>query len=111
MDKCEVIVLGIEEHLDEFADQTGGKSWKQWAKDDPMNWRAQFIKVMNNTNNIILFNLDDVEVWEGITRASRHLGGATDWELFQIYQNPQWWNRMTFMENGKPVSNPFEKGV
>ncbi|KHD06432.1 hypothetical protein PN36_12855 [Candidatus Thiomargarita nelsonii] len=55
------------------------------------------------------FNLDDVEVWEGITRASR--GGATDWELFQIYQNPQWWDRITFMEKEKPVSNLFERRV
>jgi hypothetical protein len=77
----------LQLHLDEFAQQTGGKSWKQWAKDDPMNWQLKFIEVMNNTNNIILFNLDDVEIWEGITRASRGNGGATDWELLQIYQN------------------------
>jgi len=68
MDKGEIIVLGIKEHLDDFAEQIGGKSWKQWAKDDPMNWQTKFIEVMNNTNNVILFNLDDVEVWEGFER-------------------------------------------
>jgi len=34
-------------------------------------------------------------------------GGSTDWELLQILNNPSWWNRITFWENGANVPNPF----
>jgi hypothetical protein len=36
---------------------------------------------------------------------------VTDWELGQIYQNPDWWDRISFF-NGphNPVPNPFGGG-
>jgi hypothetical protein len=35
-------------------------------------------------------------------------GSSTDWELLQILQNPSWWSRITFWENGINVPNPFQ---
>jgi hypothetical protein len=49
-----------------------------------------------------------VDVWAGVTRAAKGAGGATDWELLKIRQNPQWWDRIEFMKDGKPVANPFK---
>ncbi len=46
-EKSQTIVLGLREHIDDFAVQMNGYSWKQWAKDDPMNWRTGFLEVMN----------------------------------------------------------------
>jgi hypothetical protein len=43
----------------------------------------------------VLFNLDDVDVWPGITRAASGQGGATDWELLQLrsggFPNVEFW--------------------
>lgn len=55
----------------------------------------------------VLFNLDGVDVWGGVSRAGGGRGGATDWELLQIYQNPDFPN-LQFFQNGGPVPNPFK---
>jgi hypothetical protein len=34
--------------------------------------------------------------------------GATDWELLQIRQNPQFWDTLTFWKNGQVAPNPFK---
>jgi hypothetical protein len=47
-------------------------------------------------------------VWRGIQRAASGRGGATNWELLQIKQNPQIWNTIQFWKRGQPVSNPFK---
>lgn len=73
-----------------------------------MEWKGRFYDVMNDKNSEILFNLDGVDVWGGVTRASRNSGGATDWELLQIYTNKNWWSRIKWIKDGKPVANPFE---
>jgi hypothetical protein len=52
--------------------------------------------------------LKGVDVWGGVGRAVRGAGGATDWELFQIQQNPGWWGRVIFYQDGVVVPNPFE---
>ena len=54
----------------------------------------------------MLFNLDDVDVWKGATRAASGQGGATDWELLQI-RNGSFPN-LEFWKNGLRVGNPFE---
>ncbi len=100
--------LGVEDHLDDFTRRNGAESWKQWAKDDPMNWQSKFYDVMNDADAEVLFNLDSVDVWGGITRASRGAGGATDWELLQIYSNKDWWSRIKWIKNDAEVPNPFK---
>jgi hypothetical protein len=99
------IALGLEEGLDNFAKGVGGETWKQWGKNSP--WKDKFLELMNNPNTKALFNLDGVDVWGGVQRAARGAGGATDWELLMIRQNPQWGNQLTFMLNGVKVGNPF----
>lgn len=101
------VALGIEEYLDDFARTQGAETWKQFAKAEPQQWKALFLEVMKDANTEGLFNLAGVNVWEGVTRASRGMGGATDWELLQIYQNREWWPRITWLDGGIPVPNPF----
>lgn len=55
-----------------------------------------------------LFNLDGVKVWDGVSRASRGAGGATDWELLQVFYNKDWWSKIKWYKDGKAVANPFE---
>ena len=56
----------------------------------------------------IHFNLDGVDVWQGVQRASTGLEGPTDWELLQIRQNPASWGRIQFWKGDNPVENPFK---
>jgi RHS repeat-associated protein len=103
------IALGLGDTLDEFAGQTGGSTWKQWAGKDPMNWKGAFQDVVGNPANEVHFNLTGVDSpWAGAARAARGAGGATDWELLQIQQNQGWWSRITFWNNGQAVPNPFQ---
>ena len=101
------IALGIEPHLDEFASGLSAASWKQFAKQDPSQWKSFFVEVMNNPKNSVFFNLKDVDVWGGIGRASAGIGGATDWELLQIAQNKEWWAGITWVLDGVKKANPF----
>lgn len=55
---------------------------------------------------MVHFNLDDV--WRGVQNAASGRGGATDWELLQIKQNPQYWDTVQFWLGGKIVENPFK---
>jgi hypothetical protein len=101
------IALGIEDYLDDFARANSAESWKQFAIIDPMEWKPRFLEGMNDPRAEVLFNLKGVDVWGGVTRASRGAGGATDWELLQIMQNEDWWPRIKWMKDGVLVPNPF----
>jgi hypothetical protein len=100
------VALGIREHLDEFAESHGASTWKQWGS---TNFKERFMETMNNTSNEILFNLKGVDVWGGVQRAASGRGGATDWELLQIKNNSQWWDRVQFIKDGVQINNPFAK--
>lgn len=104
----QIIALGLEDHLDEFAKSIGGRTWKDWARADPTRWKSAFTEVMSNPSNRVSFNLTGVDdPWRAVARAAAGRGGATDWELLQIKSNPSWWNRITFFRDGKVVPNPF----
>lgn len=103
------IALGIGEHLEQFAAQTGGSTWKEWAAQNPLNWKSSFADVVSNPANSVMFNLTGVDnAWTAVARAARGAGGATDWELLQIQQNPGWWSRIRFFTNGQAIPNPFQ---
>jgi hypothetical protein len=102
------IALGVETHIDDFARMNGAQSWKQFAKSDPMAWKARFMELINDPNSEIFFNLKGVDVWAGVTRAATGKGGATDWELLQIMENKGCWSRIRWMMNGISVPNPFD---
>ncbi len=101
------LALGISEHLDAFASKQGASTWKSFP--DPLNWKATTTEKLADPSTKILFNLDGpVETWAGAARAARGRGGATDWELLQIQQNPQWWGTIEWWKGGAKVGNPFE---
>ncbi len=98
--------LGIDNYLDSFAKKNNAITWKQF--DDVENWKPQVLDKILDPNQKILFNLDGVDVWKGVNRAASGRGGATDWELLQIRQNPQIWKTVDFIKDGNKVGNPFK---
>lgn len=102
-DEPKPFALGIEDHLDSFADQHGATTWKQL--EDPENWKSGVLEKLSDPNQRVLFNLDDVDVWGGLTREASGRGGATDWELMTIrYGN---FPNLEFWQDGVQVGNPF----
>lgn len=71
-----------------------------------MSWKAGVLQKLRDPNQRVLFNLDDVDVWPGVTRAAGGRGGATDWELLQI-RNGNFPN-LEFWQGGQRVGNPFQ---
>lgn len=99
--------LGLREYLDGFAENNGAKTWKDLP--NPNNWKQGVLDALYDPNTDILFNLDGVDSpWSAVTRAASGRGGATDWELFQIKNTPEAWERVIWYSNGEIVPNPFE---
>ena len=98
--------LGIDDHLDDFAKMHDATTWKQF--DDVENWKPQVLKNILDPNQKVLFNLDGVDVWPGVSRSASGRGGNTDWELLQIRQNPQAWDTIEFWQGNSKVENPFQ---
>jgi RHS repeat-associated protein len=98
--------LGIREHLGDFARARGAETYKNLP--DPNKWKSGVLDALADPNRRVHFNLDGVDVWQGVQRASSGRGGATDWELLQIKQNPQFWDSLQFWKNGQQVPNPFK---
>ncbi len=92
--------------LDKFAKNLGAITYKQLG--DPSKWKEGVLGALADPNRAVHFNLDGVEVWKGVQRASSGRGGATDWELLQIQQSPQFWNSIQFWKSGQQVANPFK---
>ncbi len=100
------LALGIDAHLDAFARARGASTWKEFS--DSTNWRSGVLDALADNGRTVYFNLDGVDVWEGLQRAASGRGGATDWELLMIKQNPQFWDKLIFWKDGSPVPNPFQ---
>lgn len=98
--------LGLGEFLDDFAKARGADTYKNLA--DPNRWKSGVLEALGDPTRQVHFNLDGVDVWKGIQRASSGRGGATDWELLQIRQNPQSWDSLQFWKDGEITKNPFE---
>jgi hypothetical protein len=99
--------LGLtDEGLDAFAAARNADTWESLP--DPANWRAGVLGKLADPATQVHFNLEGVDAWGGVSRAASGLGGPTDWELLQIYQNPQWWESVQFWKGGQPVANPFQ---
>jgi hypothetical protein len=97
--------MGLGEGLDEFAANQGARTWKSFA--DPLNWKSEMTSQLSDPKVTKVFNLDGVDVWGGVSRAAAGRGGATDWELLQIRNNPQWWNSIQWFKDGVRIANPF----
>jgi len=72
------------------------------------NWKPQVLDKITDPNQKVLFNLEGVDVWSGVSRSASGRGGATDWELLQIKQSPQAWDTIEFWQSSTKVENPFK---
>ncbi|MBE7447993.1 MAG: hypothetical protein HS111_03610 [Kofleriaceae bacterium] len=95
-----------DEGLEAFANARGATTWRQLP--DVANWRSGVLDKLADPNTMVHFNLDGVDVWQGVSRAAAGRGGPTDWELLTIRQNPQSWDTIQFWRGGQPVPNPFQ---
>jgi RHS repeat-associated protein len=104
------LALGVSEHIDEFA-----KAFSAQHLMAAQNFRQAFMASMNCPNTQVYFNLADRggKMMNALQRAQLGMDPRNlepvNWELAQIMQNPQWWNRITFVYNGSVVANPFAK--
>jgi len=101
------IALGLDYYLKPFARGLSAQMWREFSGDDPNEWQARFLEIMDTEGVTVFFNLDGIDVWKGLTRAASGRGGPTDWELLQIQQHPHWWSRITWMKGDRPVPRPF----
>lgn len=97
--------MGLDAELDAFAQARGATTWKQFP--NPETWKSGVLDKLADPNTPVHFNLNGVDVWGGVQRAASGAGGATDWELLQLRQNPQFWDSTTFWQNGQVAPNPF----
>ena len=105
-----LLALGIDDHLRTFASEHGAVIWTQVAH--AHDWRRTLIDLGTDGETDFLWNLTDVEIIEGLHRATAAvtgvaLGGATDWELLQFCQNVLWRQRAKFYIDGFQVEDPF----
>ncbi len=103
----EDVALGVREHLDDFAESVSASTWKKWAAVD---FEGQFLGKVRSSSTKIHFNLDGIDnPWSAIQQGSRGYlqGGYTNWELFQIYSDPNIMSRTIFYSGGSVVPSPF----
>ncbi len=50
---------------------------------DSRNWRAGVLDALSDPSRTVHFNLDGVDVWEGLLREASRRGGTTDWEHYR----------------------------
>ena len=100
------LALGLSDYLDDFAKQNNAHTWKNFS--DPTKWQDGVLDALYDPNTKIVFNLEGIDnPMSAVMRASRGAGGATDWELLQIKLTPSAWDRITWFQGQKIVSNPF----
>ena len=100
------LALGLSDYLDDFASDNNSHTWKGFS--DPANWKEGVNKALFDPDMEIYVNLDGVDnPLLAAQRAASNRGGATDWELLQIKLTPSAWDRITWVQGGEIVSNPF----
>jgi RHS repeat-associated protein len=105
-EEVQPFAMGLARNLDAFAAARGASTWEEFPMD---NWQSGVLSKLADPNTIVHFNLDGVDVWNGASRGLANSGGPTDWELGQIYSNPQFWDTIRFWHGGVIVPNPFAK--
>ncbi len=102
------LALGLDRYLDRFAARHQARTWKELVRADPDEWRYEFLALMDEATTEVYFNLREVEVGTGLLRAASGNGSNTDWELLMIREHPGWWPRVRWMDEDRPVANPFD---
>jgi len=106
------LALSVGPALKEFTSRVGGQNYSTWGNGP--DWKPAFQSLMSDTDNFAHFNLDvpgcePINAWSSAQGAiSGSDTRATSWELGQIYQDPEWWNRISWWKDGVLVPNPFE---
>jgi hypothetical protein len=72
-------------------------------------WKSEFVRIAGDASTKINFNLTGTsqKIMSHVTRGINGTGRAFEYELGQIYQNHDWWSRITWFRNGIEVANPF----
>ena len=99
------IALGLGVHLDAFAEVHGAETYREWGDDA---WQRRLFSIASDEATEIYWNLTDVEVGPGLTRAAARVGGATDSELLLMRENPDWLPRCRWFRDGDEVAAPGE---
>ena len=99
------VALGLDLYLGQFAREWGAETSRSWGGD---NWRFGLYTVASSTETQVYWNLTGVNVLDGLQRASRNVGGPTDWELLQFKEHPDWIERSRWCCDGGEVPCPDE---
>lgn len=102
------IVLGLRGGLDETASKVGGRTLLK----DP-EWRATLQRGIADPSTKFTVSLDGMsgssvyqQVMGAAGRGASGAGGATDWEMAQLFQGGRLPD-VTFLRGGTPVENPW----
>jgi hypothetical protein len=105
----EHIALGLERVVEEQAASVGATHLMQ----DP-NWKQTFLSALGNQSSKFTLFLDNLagdsayqKIIAAVTRSATGVGGATDWEIAQLYQSGRL-GGVNLVEGGAAVPNPFQ---
>ncbi|MFD8499202.1 polymorphic toxin-type HINT domain-containing protein [Amycolatopsis sp. NPDC059657] len=105
-------VNGYRFALEDFAEEVSASYFQQWA--DDTQWYDHVLDFLANDKVRIHFNLDGIDdpiayakMGEFVDPAGTE-GHYTNWELWEISQRPDVWDRVKFYRLGEEVENPFE---
>lgn len=106
------IALGFDFLLDSFARENNAEMLKIITRDDPdpSAWRWLFLEMLSDSITLFLFNLTGLpaDVLDSVSRVvTGRSTGYTEWELTQIYLNPDCWPRVSWYRDGAKVEKPF----
>ncbi|MGI5483489.1 polymorphic toxin-type HINT domain-containing protein [Streptomyces lavendofoliae] len=117
---CKHVALGRTEtpdnpfSLEEFAMEHGADMYKHWP--DGKQWYNHVKDFLAKGSTArISFNLDGIDDPVGAAARGKSVDpandfeGLTDWELHQISESRDAWDRITWYKGGKKVDNPFKK--
>ncbi len=97
--------LGKNIGLVEFADSLHARTWNDFTPEGKVAWKQGVLAELNDVNTKIIVNLDGIESpWKNLAKPTN----GFEWELSQIYQNPEWWKRITWFQDGGVIDNPFQ---
>jgi len=105
----EHIAIGLERVVEQQAGAVGARHLMQDA-----NWKQTFLRALASGSSRFTVFLDNMagsgaygKVITSVTRTATGVGGATDWEITQLYPSGRL-GFVTFMEGGKVLPNPFQ---
>jgi RHS repeat-associated protein len=102
------IVLGLRRGLDLIANKLGGRTllsdpaWRSTLRNAIADASTKFTVVLDGMRGATTYE----KVYGGVTRTLTRIGGATDWEMAQLYLG-QRLKDVIFVSGGSVVPNPW----